>query len=310
MPYNANAIALTFTNSKRAALFFDHVIPMDWGVDVEMLDFTTPLLPPEVPVEKLAILSLVNLAARIQRQFPDAQTPEEALWRHRQAEERATGEIVSKVLQPGASPGDIVTQGVLTALRLLMAGSTVMIDDTLGPVEKRLVFVGSSGVEDGAESINLVLSNLPTVDMSKVSWELITEIRGDVESRRKLSRLRQTIFDQYDGKPIDFVRDSVERDLEAYREAAKKWGLDTILSSLTVGGVERLTAGAIAASTGAAAGLPIETAAAIGLTAYFGSIGVSFVSGYRQQLANERFNPVAYIADVQDRAEAAHKGSR
>lgn len=80
----------------------------------------------------------------------------------------------------------------------------------------------------------LSLSNLNLIDVDRASWEQITEIRNDLESRRKLQRLRSFLAKNYSNKSSSFIEDDISRGLEDYDVARSKHGFDTVTSSLSI----------------------------------------------------------------------------
>lgn len=94
---------------------------------------------------------------------------------------------------------------------------------------------------------SITLSNLNLIDASEAEWRQIIEIRKDVESHRKLSRLRLFIHNNYSDCSFAYIEDDLSRRIDEYERVTKKFGLKTTLSTISL----LLEAKALQASAGA-----------------------------------------------------------
>ena len=80
----------------------------------------------------------------------------------------------------------------------------------------------------------LTTSNIPLIDTENSSWEQIMELRKDSESKKKLRRLRLFFLNNYVGKTKDFIEDDLCQRLDDYENTRKKHGFDTAMSTLDI----------------------------------------------------------------------------
>mgnify|MGYP000915221070 CR=1 FL=1 len=161
--------------------------------------------------------------------------------------------------------------------------------------------VANTNQETAQEDPSLILSGLNLVDASKLSWKQILEIRDDKESINKLKRLRLFIYENYNDKPLNYIKDDLNQRIYDYENTAKELGLKTkesifkaiFSSESTVG----LTAAAIA-SAFLAAPIAIPLSLAIGSTFMIGNIALDFKSQKRELYNFKRDNPISYIVDI------------
>jgi len=81
---------------------------------------------------------------------------------------------------------------------------------------------------------SLTLAQLRLVDADSADWGQIVELRKDKASHLQLMRLRLFMHANYAGKPFAFIEDDLARRIEEYEASARKHGLKTVFSSLTV----------------------------------------------------------------------------
>lgn len=79
----------------------------------------------------------------------------------------------------------------------------------------------------------LVLSNIPLVDTTRMSWEQVLDLRKDPEARAALRNLRLFFYSNYDGKPSSFVADDLARRLDEYSSTRKRMGFESITGSIS-----------------------------------------------------------------------------
>lgn len=79
----------------------------------------------------------------------------------------------------------------------------------------------------------MTLLRLPWIDADAASWEQIIEFRQDIESARKLRRLRLFFYENYAGKSSAFIGDDLLKRLDDYEAVRKKHGFEALTGSLS-----------------------------------------------------------------------------
>jgi hypothetical protein len=102
--------------------------------------------------------------------------------------------------------------------------------------------------EPGSESDTVIsLASLDLIDAERCSWEQIHEFRRDTEARDKLRRLRLFAYANYQGKSKDFVEDDILIRIADYEAAVKKWGFETAQGALNMLLTSKVIGGALTA---------------------------------------------------------------
>lgn len=171
--------------------------------------------------------------------------------------------------------------------------------------------VGSLFGENNFSDINieesdpsLILSGIKLVDTSKLSWKHILELRKDEDTVKKMRKIRTFIFQNYQGKPIEFIKDDLQNRIDNYNEAAKKWGLETKDSVLKIifssSEAVALTAATIASIfLGLPMAIPIATA--VGSSFSIGKIGLEIRKQRRDLYQFRNDSPITYLIDLQSK---------
>ncbi len=84
-----------------------------------------------------------------------------------------------------------------------------------------------------SEYVGLTLLDTPLIDTKNADWDQIVEMRADSDAHKKLINLRFFFHDNYQGKPITYIEDDINKRLDAYKHTSKKHGFDLITSSLS-----------------------------------------------------------------------------
>jgi hypothetical protein len=144
----------------------------------------------------------------------------------------------------------------------------------------------------------LTLSQVPIIDASGSPWEQIFDFRKDSIAREKLRRLRLFAFENYSGKPREYVEDDLFRRISEYEAVAKQWGLETFQGAMALVLKSKLAAGALAGSfLSAVYGQPAVAVLAAGIGAAT-EIGHFCLELRRRKVAFQalvRENPVSYV---------------
>lgn len=158
----------------------------------------------------------------------------------------------------------------------------------------------SQGTAD-QDDVSITLARLNIIDTSQTSWEQIAEFRKDAASIAKLRRLRIFVSSSYEGRDASYIRDDLETRIYDYEEEVKRWGFETKDSALSllfeskslkmVGAasfVAILYGAPIAAILGASGGAAIE-------------VGKIALEVARKKVAMRKSlggNPVSYLAEA------------
>lgn len=141
-----------------------------------------------------------------------------------------------------------------------------------------------------------IMEGVPLIEESSLTWEQVSELRADTQSRRKLTRFLHWAETQYANQPLSLIREGIEQKLADYEEAAKKHGIKRSLGRLSVmldGGLWIAVASAFDQMLAGVAGIVIM-GAKVAVTHY----------NYRiSQEELESQNPVAYIHEVISRTK-------
>ncbi len=151
------------------------------------------------------------------------------------------------------------------------------------------------------ESISLELSQLQLIDTDKSEWEQIIKIREDVESLRKLKKLRLFFHENYSSRDKNFIQDDLLTRIEEYNNTVKDWGFETVTSSITLLNTSITSVGSSLVL--ALTGQPLEVAAASGICVGIGNIAIHLAKEKYKLMKFGRDHPLAYIIDAKKKLE-------
>lgn len=80
----------------------------------------------------------------------------------------------------------------------------------------------------------LTVAGLPLVDVAKVEWDQVIELRQDREAHQKLQRFRAFLVENYSGKTAAFIEDDLSRRISEYEYTVRKHGLATAIGGISV----------------------------------------------------------------------------
>lgn len=293
--------AISFGNTKDAALYFDHVIPLftflDAAVDGdfyrlmamkpanmidairEKRDQFVRLLPEEVGEGTLGFEKFVELNVENLRPLGLGKDSEDSF-----GEDEDT--LVLDILRKNANVINGNVAHFFANVPMLNAVSTTS-DITI-----------STDNSDGAE-IAVTLSGLRLVDTGKVPIEHVMEFRQDHAAVAALRQLRVFAQKEYRGKPESYVEDDLHLKIFEYEQTAKKWGFELVDAGLTTLFNSKSAVGTIGGTIAALlAGSPViaSSAAIVGTALEIGKVTLSVSRKRfeaREALGND---PVSYIA--------------
>ena len=154
--------------------------------------------------------------------------------------------------------------------------------------------------EPPTEQPLVLIGSLPVVDPEALTNELVCDFRTDADARPKLKRLRAFAHEKYANKPLSYIQDDLETHITDYKIAARKWGLRTLESSLTISGTETVLSAACAGLVSAIAGVPLAQAAAVGVVSVLGTTLVKVGIGRKHISLDQAQDPVSYLVDIQE----------
>jgi hypothetical protein len=244
--YQRADAVLCFENFKEAALYFNRVLPLNMGRmrgDPVVGDILVGF-PEEVPSAALSHLvdgiegntKTYSHASRIMEftaerwvEFARSAEPYARLWASRPGEldasetrsqyERLRSSYLSNEELPGHRPIRAIFHDYARSLGF---------QDTCVSVP------AGRGAAAVSADPSLTLSQLRLVDATSADWRQIVELRKDKRSHQQLARLRLFMHSNYAGQPFAFIEDDLAKRIDDYEASARKHGLKTVLSSLTI----------------------------------------------------------------------------
>jgi len=145
------------------------------------------------------------------------------------------------------------------------------------------------------------LANLNLIETKGVPWTKIAEFRKDRDTQNKLRRLRLFVNDNYAGKSKAFIEDHLSVLISDHDDAVRKWQFETKAGALNIFLGSKLLAGtSLASFASVLMGAPISVLSAAGASGAV-EIGRSLIHFRRQHYALrelKRDNPVSYISDA------------
>lgn len=257
--YRPSSTVLCFENFKEASLYFDRVLPLNMGRmrgDSTVGDILVGY-PEEIPSSALSHLidgiegntvtyshatRIMEFTANRWVEFAKEVEPYARLWSSdpRRPDDDEVRNQYRKLQE--AYFADASISGI-TPIReaFLRYAKGIGFD-------RFCVSVPLATGRGGSQSDpSITLSKLNLVDSSQAEWRQIIELRKDIKSHRKLARLRLFIHKNYADCSFAYIEDDLSQRIEEYERVTQKFGLKTILSSLSL----LLDAKALQASAGA-----------------------------------------------------------
>jgi hypothetical protein len=168
--------------------------------------------------------------------------------------------------------------------------------------ERFSIILPSAEDDPGASTDpSITLSRLNLIDAKSADWRQIIEVRKDVQSHRKLARLRLFLHNNYANCSFSYIEDDFSRRLEEYEQVSRKFGLKTTLSSLSM----LLDAKALQTSAGAGLVAALFGGAWIGLSAAatieIAKIAVNIAEKHHELMDWKSGHDLAYVFETQKR---------
>ncbi|WP_176059549.1 hypothetical protein [Paraburkholderia sp. BCC1876] len=148
---------------------------------------------------------------------------------------------------------------------------------------------------------SITLSRLSLIDARQADWRQIIEVRKDIQSHRKLARLRLFMHNNYSECSFAYIEDDLCRRLEEYDQVRRKFGFKTTVSSLSM----LLDAKALPTSVGAGLVAGLFGGTTLGLAAAaaieIGKIAINFVEKHHEMKAWQAGHELAYILETKSK---------
>ena len=294
--------AISLVNARETALYFDHVIPVNLGIDLLELGYPKDgvrnskvfppgmgfeLLPPELSSQDPFNSRLVAVNETVWLLLLKALTR-------------------SKGLPPKI--GDLSPEE-FDAIEANAAQSFYSFLDDFD-LRSCVVDVPDLHLADTTfevEDVAVTLTDLKLIDVGKTSWEHILEFRRSAEARVKLRRLRLFAFENYQGRDRASVEDDILQRLADYSQTIAEWGFETRHGAFTAFLSSKVLAGAITGSVVSSLlgqPLPAVISAVGGIVLELGTIALEIQKRGFQLRKLVRENPVTYIHDARKTLKA------
>ncbi len=142
-----------------------------------------------------------------------------------------------------------------------------------------------------------VLEGVPLIEETSLTWEQVSELRADMQSRRKLTRFLHWVEKEFVDRPPSVIREGIEHKLADYEDALKKHGIQRSLGRVSVlldGGLWWAVASAFEHTLAGLVG--------IGVMGFKAAVTHYKYRMIQSDLASQ--NPVAYIYEVISRTQS------
>lgn len=300
MTYAATQNAVCFEQLKTAALYFDSVIPISFnsmhgrGAGKDVLFKLPEDIPGEVLVHLLFAVVPGSSSEKwtlLGRYIDSWDAFIKAIAPARARFPNSYDDVKAAYLQDAAVGGHSTVRNEFNNLAR-----------ALGKQYATVLVPSAPDADLGGAYSSLVLSGVPLVDATRMSWEQVLDLRKDPEARSALRNLRLFFFSNYEGKPAAFVTDDLARRLDEYESTRKRMGFESVTGSIA--------ALIDAKSVQSAAAMGIAAALAGGPLVGVTSAALVEVSGALLEFAKKRFaikdfeknHSLAYLIQARDAA--------
>ncbi len=285
-----NRTAISITHLKEALVYFDYVIPVN--LIGEAVHEAWRL---KVPAEEFKLETFLPSNALVSDMLPPYLNGNASFRERLNKANIAMRDIFARVHQGGKD--DIELSEAVARWMIHRVISGFKLDSV--PV---IVLPGMIAPDDSEHAdVAISLVSLKLVDTENVSWQQLLEFRQDPAARKSLRRLRLFAFENYSGKPKDFIRDDILTRISDYEVAVQKWGFETKSSIITALLDSKLLQGGLVASGLSALfhePLAAIASAAVPVAVQLGRIALDI---HKQHFALRdvmKNNPVSYIVDA------------
>ena len=291
MTYASTSTIVAFRDTKEAALYSNHVVP------IKIVDL--------VPIQSSGDLETFKILAKLlPSSLVDLQAPRSV-----------HPGVISYVAQ------FLMTYPQALGLRELRSGESIEERNRkqLPALHRKIAALLSSvsetvtalhGVDQAAssdtktEDVSCQLIGLNLVDVSQASWRQILDFREDENSARALRNLRLFLQEKFDGKSREFVRDSLLLAIEKHDEAVRRWGFETKSAVLESIFSSKSLAALAAGTLSIAFGAPIVLGAAAVVAFEIGNVSLKVVGKRRGLSEFRQYDPVTYLVSARELSSA------
>lgn len=288
----------TFCGSKEASLYFDDVIPLflvidaicDYGSD----EFFSSFNPSDMPrlLDHRRLYDQI-MPPQLQKNGSDfdlfIEINMEILKRISEREQSVSEDTNDLNLSEFLSLNLPGCKNQITEL-----SSRLGIEEPVYAADNLL----SEDTDSEDEDVGITLLNLNLIDASSAPLKQIIEFREDLESVKRLRRLRLFAYENYVGKSKSFIEDDLLLRIDDYEREAKKWGFETREAALTTLLNSKVLLGAAGGSILAAiAGSPIASLSTLVFGAAIEIGRLQLAVSKKKFYARDSLgtNPVSYI---------------
>ncbi|AKH21866.1 hypothetical protein [Sedimenticola thiotaurini] len=291
-----------FKDVKQAALYFDKILPVSFrsmqGTGTDIVFEFPEKIPSRAMVDIVFDDSAINYSEKqrynaigqvidqwdvFRKKTSDYWSPSSESSKDENYDDLSTAYLENRYHQ---TLGPIRTHFQEYARSLGLKSSDILL-----PTE-----VGNN--ETGPFEAILSLTNLELIDVGQASWEQIVELRNDIDSRKKLQRLRVFLSSNYSNKSASYIEDDISKGLEDYNIARKKHGFDTIVSSLSIildsKNIQSVAAAGIGAAFFGGPMVGISSVAALEL----GKFAIEFSKRRKSMIDWQAAHDLAYLVDI------------
>lgn len=306
---------ICFGNTKRAAIFFDRVMPI--GVDFvdergivphEMMNLVGELVfgedypPGTVKIPRAYGYAWTGYFHSISKKILESQTADIVAYKQMITAKDPnwlSRLYIDNVPIPDISPdlkGDPMEGG-------LFRDMIIEFSRKIGRFRNPAISLPSDAmlISKNRGDVLLTISGLELVDTKCISWEQIFSIRRNPDARRKLRNFRLFAFENYKDKSRAYIEDDIAKRVEDYQVTCREHAIETRQSCLSILlKAENLRLMGIAGLASLVLGEPIAASAAIvsGTCLDLGGIALEFSKRRLSLNKIKRDHDVAYIDEV------------
>lgn len=159
--------------------------------------------------------------------------------------------------------------------------------------------ISATPKENIQTGISVKLSGVKAIDVSQTRWEHILDFRQDVQSVAALKRLRKFIFDDFEGKSDDYIRDTILAKIDEHDRVVKKHGFDLIASSLeTILSRDSALVTLASICTSSFIGADWSTAMLTGAAVELGQLSLSIAKHLKTKSEFNLSDPITYLFEA------------
>lgn len=287
-------VVVDFGATKHAAIFFDHVVPLD-GVE-GVSGIGRILTRSEATVDLEQSQSIIS-----QLLPPDFGTDRQV------ADFASVAAIGVSAIQVAVGFYNCDEMGQRAEEYRTKLEAPAGLKKYVGkvPVTLNTSFVDAEA-ENPAQPGHVLLSiaDIQVPDANELSWDAIIELRKDAAARKRLRRLRVFAANEYAGRSRAFIEDDLSVRMEDYEQTLRTWGIKTVLGALsTCLTLETTVQTGIANLVAVMSGLPGLEAFAASLALPCGRFALELGKIWLARAQAIREYPLAYITDIKKRAK-------